>query len=310
MADQALPLIDSDNVRSSAQSVRNRLPRWFKVPAPGNAQYTDLKRLMREQNLHTVCEEARCPNIGECWGHHGTATFMILGDVCTRSCGFCAIKTGRPPEYDEDEPRRVAEAIAALGLRHAVITSVNRDERDDGGSVIFAETIRLIHECSPDTSVEVLIPDFKGDSAALSRVVDARPDILNHNVETVPRLYRRVRPQARYEWSLGVLDAAKKRGMTTKTGIMVGIGEEMNEIVDVMRDLVRVRCDIMTIGQYLQPTPRHLPVERFVEPAEFAELKSIGEELGIGHVESGPLVRSSYHAAEQAERFRPDQKRP
>ena len=309
MANQTLPIIDTDATTQDTPATRHRLPKWFKVPAPGNARYTDLKRLMREQSLHTVCEEARCPNIGECWGHHGTATFMILGDVCTRSCGFCAIKTGRPPVYDEDEPRRVAEAIATLGLRHAVITSVNRDEREDGGSVIFAETIRLIHERSPDTSVEVLIPDFKGDPAALERVTNARPEILNHNVETVPRLYRRVRPQARYEWSLGVLGAAKKHGVTTKTGIMVGLGETMDEIADVMRDLVRVRCDIMTIGQYLQPTPRHLPVERFVTPEEFAELKRIGEGLGIGHVESGPLVRSSYHAAEQAERFRPGPKR-
>jgi lipoic acid synthetase len=206
--------------------------------------------------------------------------------------------------YDEDEPRRVAEAIASLGLRHAVITSVNRDERKDGGSVVFAETIKRIREFSPGTSIEVLIPDFKGDREALQRVIDAAPDILNHNVETVPRLYRYARPQANYHQSLGVLDRAKSSGMTTKTGIMVGLGERYNEIVEVMRDLALVRCDIMTIGQYLQPTPRHLPIDRFYSPNEFAELKRIGESLGIPHTESGPLVRSSYHAAAQADLFR------
>lgn len=300
MSLRALPLAEAGR-----EHPRRRLPTWFKVPAPGNARYVELKRLVQESALHTVCEEACCPNIGECWGRHGTATFMILGDVCTRSCGFCAVKTGRPPTYDEDEPRRVAEAIARLGLRHAVVTSVNRDELPDGGAAIFAETIRLTRTKSPGTTIEVLIPDFKGDRAALETVLDRRPDILNHNLETVPRLYRRVRPQATYGRSLDVLRWSKERGATTKTGIMVGLGEEGEEIVEVIRDAVEAGCDIMTIGQYLQPTPAHLPVERFYHPDEFGELKAIGEELGIGHVESGPLVRSSYHAASQAERTGP-----
>jgi lipoyl synthase len=308
MTDRALPLIDTDrsshsNTGPPDGSGSRRLPGWFKVPAPGNNRYTELKKLVKQTSLHTVCEEARCPNIGECWGHHGTATFMILGDVCTRSCGFCSIKTGHPPIYDEDEPRRVAEAVSSLGLRHAVITSVNRDERVDGGSLIFAETIRQIRALSPGTTVEVLISDFKADRDALDRVIDAAPEILNHNVETVPRLYPYVRPQARYEWSLSVLRHAKERGMVTKTGIMVGLGEEWEEIIAVMEDLARMACDVMTIGQYLQPTPRHVPISRFYDPGEFVELKRIGERLGIAHVESGPLVRSSYHAADQADRF-------
>jgi lipoyl synthase len=302
MSNRELPTVSVED-RSKQQTSHRRLPSWFRVPAPGNKRYTELKQLVRGEGLHTVCEEARCPNIGECWGHNGTATFMILGDVCTRSCGFCAIKTGRPPDYDVDEPRRVAEAVRTLDLRHAVITSVNRDEREDGGSEIFAETIRKVHEASPGTSVEVLIPDFKGNRTALHRVIEAHPEILNHNVETVPRLYRLVRPQARYEWSLGVLEYAKSQGMTTKTGIMVGIGERLEEVTEIMGDLGRIGCNIMTVGQYLQPTQRHLPIDRFVEPEEFVEMKRIGESLGIGHVESGPLVRSSYHAAEQAERF-------
>ncbi len=295
-----LPVISSDE---SPARARQRLPDWFRVPAPGNPRYGSLKNLVRESGLHTVCEEARCPNIGECWGDHGTATFMILGDVCTRSCGFCAVKTGRPPVYDEEEPLRVAEAIAKLGLRHAVVTSVNRDERTDGGSVIFAETIARIHELSPSTSVEVLIPDFKGNSEALGRVIDAGPEILNHNIETAPRLYRRVRPQADYAQSLLVLERAKSRGMVTKTGIMVGLGEEPDEVQSVLRDVANIGCDVMTIGQYLQPTARHLPIDRFYHPDEFDDLKRSGEAMGIGLVESGPLVRSSYHAAGQADRF-------
>jgi lipoic acid synthetase len=234
--------------------------------------------------------------MGECW-NAGTATFMILGDVCTRSCGFCAVKTGRPSaELDWDEPRRVAEAVRLLGVHHAVITSVNRDERKDGGAPIFAETIRQIRMLVPGCRVEVLIPDFKGDEGALNSVLDANPDILNHNVETVPRLYRRVRPQANYEQSLEVLSRAKKRGFATKTGMMLGIGERTNEVIEVMRDIRQVNCDILTLGQYLQPTKDHLPVDRYVHPDEFRMLKLKGLDMGFRHVESGPLVRSSYHA--------------
>jgi lipoic acid synthetase len=254
---------------------------------------------MRKEKLHTVCEEARCPNIGECWNAR-TATFMILGDICTRSCGFCAVKTARP-DYglDWDEPRRVAEAAEKMGLRHAVVTSVNRDEREDGGAPIFAETIRLLHETVPGIRVEVLIPDFKGSEAALNTVLEAKPDVLDHNVETVPRLYRTVRPQANYAQSLEVLDRAKKKGFRTKTGVMVGIGERNEEVLEVMRDLRSINCDIFTIGQYLQPTKQHLPVDRYVHPDEFKMFKKEGLGMGFRHVESGPLVRSSYHAASQ-----------
>lgn len=277
-----------------------RKPEWLKVRAPGGGNYVRLVGLMRELKLHTVCEEARCPNIGECW-NHGTATFMILGDVCTRSCGFCAVKTGRPPFLDTEEPERVARAIAHLRLRHAVITSVNRDELPDGGATIFARTIAETRRLSPGTTIEVLIPDFKGDWDALGRVMAEKPDILNHNLETVPRLYRAVRPQAKYPRSLELLRKAKEMvpGAVTKSGIMVGLGEEMDEVVELMADLVEVRCDILTIGQYLRPTMQHLPVERFVKPEEFRWLKEVGESMGLRHVESGPLVRSSYHAADQ-----------
>jgi lipoic acid synthetase len=250
---------------------------------------------MRELNLHTVCEEAQCPNIGECW-HHGTATFMILGDVCTRSCGFCAVKTGKPVELDAQEPYRVAEAVNLLGVRHAVITSVNRDELIDGGAQIFAETVRQIRARNPATTIEVLIPDFKGEEEPLDTLLDAMPDILNHNTETVPRLYLRVRPQAKYERSLELLARAKRRGFVTKTGLMLGIGERTEEVRAVMKDLAALRCDILTLGQYLQPTQAHLPVDRFVDPGEFRQLKEEGLAMGFGHVESGPLVRSSYHA--------------
>ena len=279
---------------------RRRLPPWLKVPAPGNPRYLELKRLVGEQGLTTVCQEARCPNIGECWGHYGTATFMILGEVCSRNCGFCAVTSGRPPVVDEDEPRRVGEAVSALGLTHAVITSVTRDDLPDGGAGAFAETIRQVRARSSHTSVEVLIPDFGGDRGALATVLDAQPDILNHNVETVPRMYPRIRPQADYARSLGVLAGSKQSGATTKTGIMVGLGETVEEIVSVMRDLARISIDIVTIGQYLQPTPQHASVRRFYRPDEFAELERVARETGIGVVESGPLVRSSYHAAAQA----------
>ncbi|HYF04268.1 MAG TPA: lipoyl synthase [Patescibacteria group bacterium] len=273
----------------------SRRPEWLKVKAPGGETYTKLKGMMRSKELHTVCEEARCPNISECWSS-GTATFMIHGDTCTRSCGFCAIKTGRPNPVDPDEPRRVAESVQQMGLVHAVITSINRDSDKDGGSIIWAETILRVRELNPNTTIEVLIPDFKGNMENLQRVIDARPDILNHNTETVPRLYRRVRPQGKYQWTLDLLKESKRQGMRTKTGIMVGLGETKDEVIQVMKDLVEVGLDVFTLGQYLQPTKNHLPVDRFVHPDEFAEYKRIGLELGIGYVESGPLVRSSYHA--------------
>lgn len=287
------PLISLPVVESS-QGVPRR-PEWLKVRAPGGATYVRLKQMMRAKALHTVCEEARCPNIAECWGA-GTATFMILGDTCTRSCGFCAVKTGRPLPVDPDEPRRVAEAVRQMGIRHAVVTSVNRDELPDGGAIWFARTIEEIRRLCPGVTVEVLIPDFKGKKEALQLVIDARPDILGHNTETVPRLYRRVRPQGKYPWTLSVLEEAKRQGMRTKTGLMLGLGETLEEVIAVMQDLRRVGVDILTLGQYLQPTPNHLPVERYVTPAEFAELRRIGLEMGFEHVESGPLVRSSYHA--------------
>ncbi len=276
-----------------------RRPEWLKVKLPGGPGYSEIKRLVDEHRLHTVCEEARCPNIADCWSRR-SATFMILGDICTRSCGFCAVKTGRPTGLDLDEPRRLAEAIAHLNLRHLVLTSVNRDELPDGGAMVFAACIREIRKRVRDCSIEVLIPDFKGNEAALMTVLEAEPEILNHNVETVPRLYRRVRPQANYEQSLELLQRAKLHGVTTKSGFMLGLGERREEVEDLLRDLSNVGLDIATIGQYLQPTPAHLPVERFVPPSEFAEYKTFGSVLGFRHVESGPLVRSSYHADEQA----------
>ncbi len=277
---------------------RFRRPEWLKARIPGGEEYSRLKALSDKHKLHTVCEEARCPNMGECW-NHGTATFMILGDICTRSCGFCAIKTGKPTELDADEPRRVADAVKIMGVRHAVITSVNRDELYDGGAQIFAETIRQIRNINPATKIEVLIPDFRGDEFALDIVLDAFPDILNHNTETVPRLYSIVRPQAKYERSLELLQRAKRRGFVTKTGVMVGIGERQEEVLEVMNDLTKINCDVLTIGQYLQPTKDHLPVDRFVHPDEFQHYKEVGKQLGFKHVESGPLVRSSYHAEQQ-----------
>jgi lipoyl synthase len=271
-------------------------PDWLRVKLPYGDRYKQIVDLVDDSNLHTVCQSARCPNMGECWTA-GTATFMILGDVCTRSCGFCAIKTGRPEEgLDRGEPLRVAEAVRVMGIRHAVITSVNRDEREDGGAPIFADTIRLVRELSPGCTIEVLIPDFRGLWDALQTVLDARPELLNHNVETVPRLYRRVRPQAIYERSLELLQRSKAQGLRTKSGIMVGLGEREEEVLALMDDFVRVGVDVMTIGQYLQPTRMHLPVEEFVHPDVFRRYKEIGEAKGIGHVESGPLVRSSYHA--------------
>ena len=275
-----------------------RKPPWLKMKMPCGEGYARLLNLVTDQRLHTVCQSAKCPNMGECWSA-GTATLMILGDVCTRSCGFCHIATGRPPTLDLDEPVRVGRAIAAMDLKHAVITSVNRDELPDGGAAVWAETIRQIRLQSPGTSVEVLIPDFCGDWAALQRVLDQKPDILNHNIETVPRLYKKVRPQAKYHRSLKLLQIAKTQGFVTKTGMMLGLGEQEHEIDAVMDDLVALGCDILTLGQYLQPTAQHLPVFRWVHPDEFAQWKSRGEAKGLRHVESGPLVRSSYHAEKQ-----------
>ncbi len=282
------------------KAIGRRLPPWIRGRIGTGAGYSRIRSLVDDKSLNTVCEEAQCPNLGECWTR-GTATFMILGDTCTRSCGFCAVKTGRPGDLDLDEPRRVAESVRSMKLRHAVITSVNRDELLDGGSAIFAETIRQIRWKSPDCRVEVLIPDFLGRRESLDAVFDARPEILNHNLETVPRLYSRVRPQAVYARSLQVLEWAKAAGLKTKTGIMLGLGETLDEVREIMRDLVAIECDIFTIGQYLQPSPKHLPIERFVHPDEFAQLKREGEAMGLGHVESGPMVRSSYHAEEQSE---------
>ena len=277
---------------------RERRPEWLKVKVPLGTTFSEIRRLVDAQRLNTVCEDARCPNMAECW-KRGAATFMILGDVCTRSCGFCSVKTGRPYDLDTDEPRRVAEAVERMGLRHAVITSVNRDELPDGGAGIFAATIRAIRDRLPACSIEVLTPDFQGKSEAIQTVIDARPSIFNHNIETVPRLYRRVRPQAKYQRSLDLLSMCKRQGLRTKTGMMLGLGETAEEIQAVMNDLRAIDVDILTLGQYLQPTKAHLPVERYVTPEEFAEWKRIGLELGFAHVESGPLVRSSYHADEQ-----------
>ena len=280
------------------EAKRPHRPDWLKVRIPGGENYARLKDLVSKHTLHTVCEEARCPNMGECW-NAGTATFMILGDICTRSCGFCAVKTGRPGVLDTGEPIRVAEAIRLLGVKHAVITSVNRDELPDGGASIFAETIRRARIVNPGIKIEVLVPDFRGVEWALRIVVDAHPEILNHNTETVPRLYSTVRPQAKYDRSLQLLDRAKRSGMVTKSGMMLGLGETIDEILQVMSDLRGVGCDILTLGQYLRPTREHLPVSRFVTPEEFRALKNKGMEMGFGHVESAPLVRSSYHAEHQ-----------
>jgi lipoic acid synthetase len=280
-----------------------RKPDWLKVRFPAGERFQQLKTLMREQRLNTVCEDARCPNIGECW-NAGTATFMILGDVCTRSCGFCAVTTGRPGEIDVMEPYRLAQAVRTLGLRYVVITSVNRDDVDSGGAEIFAACIRAIRAQDPGIRVEVLIPDFKGNWDALATVVDAQPYVLNHNIETVPRLYRRVRPQATYARSLELIRRAKHQAphMLTKSGFMVGLGETQDELFAVMHDLRAHGCDIVTIGQYLRPTPQHLPVERYYDPSEYQAFRDYGRELGFTHVEAGPLVRSSYHAEKQAPR--------
>lgn len=276
----------------------SRKPSWLKMKMPAGEEYVKLLNLVNDQRLHTVCQSAKCPNMGECWAA-GTATLMILGDICTRSCGFCHIATGRPPTLDLDEPKRVGHAVATMNLKHAVITSVNRDELPDGGAAVWADTIREIRKQAPGTSVEVLIPDFCGNWDALQQVLDEKPDILNHNIESVPRLYKQVRPQAKYRRSLELLKIAKGQGFVTKTGMMLGLGEEAHEIEAVIDDLVAISCDILTLGQYLQPTPNHLPVARWVHPDEFSNWKAHGESRGLRHVEAGPLVRSSYHAEKQ-----------
>lgn len=285
-------------------NLKERKPEWLKVKLTMGDEFMSVRRMINGLNLHTVCEEARCPNIYECWSNR-TATFMIAGDVCTRRCGFCAVSKGEPKPLDPQEPRHVAEAVHQLNLRHAVITAVNRDDREDGGAAHFAETIRALRALNPDCRVEVLIPDFEGNHQALETVLDAQPDVLNHNTETVPRLYHRVRPYARYrEWTLELLARAAKRrdrdglGMLTKSGLMVGLGETADEVIETMRDLRAVDCDILTLGQYLQPAEKRLPVERFYAPEEFSDFKRIGMEMGFRYVESGPLVRSSYHAHE------------
>jgi lipoyl synthase len=288
--------IDPEKIDTTPQ----RRPEWIKVSAPSGETYAKLRSLMRSKELHTVCEEANCPNMGECWGK-GTGTFLILGDVCTRSCGFCDIRHGKPGLLDWEEPERVAEAVKAMNLKHAVITSVNRDERQDGGAPIFAGVIRRIREIHPGCSIEVLIPDFKGNIEALKNVMDERPEILNHNVETVPRLFRTVQPQDHYEWAEATLRNARRLDpdVLTKSGIMVGLGEEFDEVRSVMDDLREWGVEILTIGQYLQPSRRHLPIVRYYTPQEFQELKEYGMSIGFRWVESGPLVRSSYRAAEQ-----------
>ena len=285
-----------------SEPLPERKPSWLKVRAPGGPNYVRLKHLMRDLDLHTVCEEAHCPNVGECW-EHGTATFMILGDVCTRNCAYCAVAHGRPPVYDVTEPERVAKAVAELQLRHAVITSVDRDDLPDFGAYIFAETIRQIHAQLPDCSVEVLVPDFQGREESIRAVLEAAPEIYNHNTETVPRLFKRCRPGGRYERVLEIFRTSKRIAphIPTKTGLILGMGETIPEVLQTMRELREVDVDILTLGQYLRPSAKHHPLDRYYTPDEFAELREAGREMGYRHVESGPLVRSSYHAWEQVQ---------
>jgi lipoic acid synthetase len=292
-------------VSTGRPAVRTPRPEWLKVRLPQGRRFFELKRLVHEQRLNTVCEDARCPNIGECWGA-GTATFMILGEVCTRACRFCAVKTGRPPKYDLDEPRRVAEAIQKLNLRYAVITSVDRDDLEDGGAFIYAETIRKTRALCNGIRIEVLIPDFRGSRAALQTVVESKPDVLAHNVETVPRLYPVARAGSRYPRSLELLRNVKSMDgrLATKSSVMVGLGERRDEVLEVLNDLAEAGVDVVTLGQYLQPTRQHLPVERYYSPEEFLQLREFGLSLGFRHVEAGPLVRSSYHAERQAAALR------
>jgi len=288
--------------RHRAEPLPERKPSWLKVKAPGGPNYLRLKQMMRELDLHSVCEEAHCPNVGECW-EHGTATFMILGDVCTRNCAYCAVAHGRPPKYDISEPDRVAEAIAQMQLQHAVITSVDRDDLPDFGAFIFAETIRQIHARVPGCSVEVLVPDFQGNLDSIRAVLEAGPEIYNHNTETVPRLYKKARPGGRYARVLEIFRTAKRLApeIPTKTGMILGMGETIEEVITVMRDLRAVDVDILTLGQYLRPSDNHIALDRYYTPDEFRRLYEVGMEMGFRHVESGPLVRSSYHAWEQVQ---------
>jgi lipoic acid synthetase len=288
--------------RHRSEPLPERKPSWLKVRAPGGPNYMRLKHLMRELDLHSVCEEAHCPNVGECW-EHGTATFMVLGDVCTRNCAYCAVAHGRPPKYDIAEPSRVAQAIAEMGLQHAVITSVDRDDLPDFGAFIFAETIRQIHDRIPGCSVEVLVPDFQGNEESIRAVLEARPEIYNHNTETVPRLYKKARPGGRYPRVMEIFRYAKRIApdVPTKTGMILGMGETIEEVIAVMRDLRDVDVDILTLGQYLRPSDAHIALDRYYTPQEFRKLYEIGMEMGFRHVESGPLVRSSYHAWEQVQ---------
>ncbi|HNF71928.1 MAG TPA: lipoyl synthase [Chitinophagaceae bacterium] len=274
---------------------RIKKPDWLRVKLPIGENYRHVRGLVEQHKLHTICESGNCPNMGECWGE-GTATFMILGNTCTRSCGFCAVATGRPDPVDWDEPQRVAEAIYLMKVKHAVLTSVDRDELKDGGSQIWANTVQAVRALSPETTLETLIPDFKGEKENIQRIIDVAPEVVSHNIETVERLTRQVRIQAKYHRSMDVIRFLKQGGMRTKSGIMLGLGERKEEVIQTLKDLRDNGCDVVTIGQYLQPTPRHLRVERFVHPDEFAEYKAIGYELGLDHVESGPLVRSSYHS--------------
>ena len=286
---QELPIVSAEN------DTRIKKPDWLRVKLPIGESYKHVRGLVDKHKLHTICESGNCPNMGECWGE-GTATFMILGNICTRSCQFCAVATGRPKAVEWDEPQRVAEAILLMKVKHAVLTSVDRDELADGGSIIWYNTIKAIKTLTPTTTLETLIPDFRGIEEQINRIIEAAPEVVSHNMETVERITQKVRVQAKYRRSLGVLETLKKGGMRTKTGIMLGIGEQKEEVIQTMKDLVSVGTDVLTLGQYLQPTKKHLAVQRFVHPDEFAELRQIGYELGFDYVESGPLVRSSYHS--------------
>lgn len=288
---QELPVV----VKVDPTTTKIQKPNWLRVKLPIGESYKHVRGLVDTHKLHTICESGNCPNMGECWSE-GTATFMILGNICTRSCGFCAVATGRPEAVDWDEPQRVAEAIHLMTVKHAVITSVDRDELKDGGSIIWHNTIKAVKNLNPGTTLETLIPDFRGNAEQVQRIIDAAPEVVSHNMETVERLTRQVRVQAKYRRSLDVLRMLKEGGMRTKTGIMLGLGETKEEIIQSMKDLLSVGCDVLTLGQYLQPTKKHLPVQRFVHPDEFAALREIGYELGFDYVESGPLVRSSYHS--------------
>jgi lipoic acid synthetase len=288
---QELPIINP----ISSEEIRVKKPNWLRVKLPIGEEYKHVRNLVDTHKLHTICESGNCPNMGECWGA-GTATFMILGNICTRSCGFCAVATGRPEAVDWDEPQRVAEAIHLMKVKHAVLTSVDRDELEDGGSIIWYNTIKAVRALNPDTTMETLIPDFKGEWHNLQRIIDAHPEVVSHNLETVERLTKKVRIQAKYHRSLEVIRRLKDGGMRTKSGIMLGLGEEKEEVLASMQSLVDNGCDVLTLGQYLQPTPKHLPVVRFVHPDEFEMYREEGYKMGFGHVESGPLVRSSYHA--------------